>query len=176
MTDFATGHASIDIRRGLVVDAQAQHLRRMRQTIWVYLYVLLAVNRTTGVRLIDPGIAAAQMGIAEATVRSSLGHLRKQGYLRIERDGQLLRVTVTKWRSVGRESTTVPRKRVVALSADALAARLGGNALDPFWKDAVTQLPARVIRDLLDQVERVPAEKIRKSREALFRYLVQQRH
>lgn len=176
MTDFATGHESIELRRGLVVDASAKHLKAMCHTLWVYLYVLLAVNRTTGMRLIDPAVAAAQMGIGEASVRSSLGHLRRHGYVRIERQGRLLRLTVTKWRPLDSARQAAPRKRAVALSADTLAARLGGNTADPFWKEAVTQLPARVIRDLLDQVERVPASKIRKSREALFRYLIQQRH
>jgi len=46
------------VRQGLIVDPEAKHLKRMRQAIWAYLYLLLAVSPGTGKRLLSPQLMA----------------------------------------------------------------------------------------------------------------------
>ncbi len=183
-------HESTTLRRGLVADREAKHFRAMKQSLWLYLYLLLAVNRATGTRLLSPGAVAREMGIREETIRSWLGHLRRQGYVRVERVGSHLHVTVKKW---GQESVketlhstpaskkapengdhTPPRSESL-LTPEELARRLGAEPVDEFLTEAVEEVDAATLEDIVAQVERVPEERIRKSRLALFRYLLKRR-
>lgn len=168
------------VRRGLVVDDKATHFRRIRQAIWLYVYLLLAANPRTGKRLLDLAGVARDMGLQEGTIRSWLGHLRKRGYVRVERVAGHLRVTIHRWRpSVVRpapaEPTTSPRHARPRLTAGHLASRLGADKDDPFFADIVATAPAGVLRETMEEVLAVPADRIRKSRAALFRYLIRQR-
>jgi DNA-binding transcriptional ArsR family regulator len=174
-----TGLATILLRRGLVADPEARHYRAMRQAVWLYLYLLLAVNPTTGARLLSPAQIATQMGLNEETIRSWLGRLRKAGYLRVERQGDYLRVEMKRWQAPVRPAvpaTADPKPPVAkprsGMTAELLARRLGEEPGDPFWEHAVETWDQTTIRRVLDEVERVPAEQIRKSRAALFRYII----
>jgi DNA-binding transcriptional ArsR family regulator len=172
-----TGLTSILMRRGLVVDSEARHYRAMRQSVWLYLYLLLAVNPTTGARLLSPALIAEQMGLNEDTIRSWLGRLRRAGYLSVERQGDYLRVEMKRWRTPARpvepEAIDEPQQKTRSgMSPELLAKRLGEEPGDPFWERAVMTWDDATIRRVLEEVERVPAERIRKSRAALFRYLI----
>lgn len=174
-----TGLATILLRRGLVVDAEARHYRAMRQAIWLYLYLLLAVNPMTGTRLLSPAQVAVQMGLNEDTIRSWLGRLRKAGYLKVERQGDYLRVEMKRWHTPAVPEpieVAAPAKEPIkprgGMTAEMLARRLGEEPGDPFWGHAVETWGEPTIRRVLDEVDRVPAERIRKSRAALFRYLI----
>ena len=160
------------LHRGLVVDPAATHVKRMRQAIWLYLYLLLAVNPSTGKRILSPSHIAGEMGLKEETVRSWLGHLRRQGYVAIERQGDLVAVTVIKWpkRQPPAASENVNRKS--PLTPEALAKALGCDPSDPFLKEVVMGEDLARIQEVLAQVTRVPEERIKKSRLALFRYLL----
>lgn len=173
-----TGLTTILLRRGLVVDSEARHYRAMRQSVWLYLYLLLAVNPTTGTRLLSPALVAQQMGLNEDTIRSWLGRLRKAGYLRVERQGDYLRVEMKRWRVPVRpavekhvEDEPQPKARG-GMTPELLARRLGEEPGDPFWEHAVSTWDDPTIRRVLEEVEKVPTERIRKSRAALFRYLI----
>lgn len=175
-----TGLATIQIRRGLIVDEQARHFRAMRQSVWLYLYLLLGVNPTTGTRLFFPADIAKQMGLKEDTIRSWLGRLRKAGYVRVERQGDYLRVEITRWQMPAPkkepEADAVPPKKLPhSITAEALAQRLGEEPGDPFWEHAIETWDETTIRDVLGEVDRVPDSQIRKSRAALFRYLITRR-
>ena len=170
---------TVPVRRGLAADPEAKHYRCMKQAIWLYLYLLLAVNRATGQRLILPAVIAREMGLSEETVRSWLGHLRKSGYITLRSDGKLMRVRITKWspdvgqpRDNREDSGARPRRPDGQLDPKELAQLLGGEPDDPFWIEAVTATKPQVLRQVLAEVTRVPGQRIRKSRVALFRYLL----
>lgn len=174
-------HESVLLRRGLVADASAKHLRRMKQSVWLYLYLLLAANRERGRRLLDPVRVATEMGISEATARSWLGHLRQAGYVTIRREGEHLEVTVTRWRTVERSGQEAPIPAssgpagVDRRSVEALARALGADPDDPFLAQAVRETDPKLLEQVLEATLRVPAIKIKKSRVALFRYLLAKR-
>jgi DNA-binding transcriptional ArsR family regulator len=171
------------VRRGLVVDPEAKHIHAMKQAVWLYLYLVTAANPRTGVRIVDPAAVAEQMGLADATVRSWLGHLRKAGYVRVEREGRHLRVTLRRWRPIGVKSTRQSRRAATAglkssgkaqapLDGKTLAKRLGGDPLDPFWERTAASVDPEALTQIVEKVLAIPPERIRKSREALFRYLI----
>lgn len=167
------------LRRGLVADPEARHVRRMRQAVWLYLYLLLAAHPDSGKRLLAPALIAREMGLGEETVRSWLGHLRAHGYVTLERQGDLVRVTVNRWRPAPRP--TSPRKPESApgpsrprLTATSLAKALGCAPGEPFLKETLAREDPERIREVLERVTRVPESQIRKSRLALFRYLLAQ--
>lgn len=168
------------IRRGLVADPKAAHYRRMRQAVWLYLYLLLAANPETGRRLLALPLVAQDMGFSEGTVRSWLGHLRKAGYVRVERIAGNTRVTLHRWRtpkpvSGAGEPRTGRRRSEPQLTAKRLAERLGAAPDDPFFAGIVSSASQDALREVLEEVLAVPATRIRKSRAALFRYLIRQR-
>jgi hypothetical protein len=169
------------IRRGLVADPKATHYRRMRQAVWLYLYLLLAANPETGRRLLALPLVARDMGLSEGTIRSWLGHLRKAGYVRVERVAGNTRVTIHRWRApkVVQEAPVTPRRASrrpePRITADRLAERLGASPSDPFFAEIVSTAPPGVLRETLEEVLAVPVARIRKSRAALFRYLIRQR-
>jgi DNA-binding transcriptional ArsR family regulator len=144
----------------------------------LYLYLLLAVNHGTGRRLLSPAAIAREMGVSEPTVRSWLGHLRKAGYLTTERQGSLVRVGITKWQETIQRSETPQGARKPAasaaspLTAETLAKKLGCRPDEPFLKDTVTKEDPGRIQGVLDKVLEVPESRIKKSRLALFRYLI----
>jgi DNA-binding transcriptional ArsR family regulator len=151
----------------------------MRQAVWLYLYLLLAANPETGKRLLSPALIGREMGLSEETVRSWLGHLRGGGYVTLERQGDLVLVTVNKWRRGRAPSTTrlekpEPAKRQVTagLTPVKLARALGCAPGEPFLAEILAQEPPERIQTALEAVARVPEDRIRKSRLALFRYLL----
>lgn len=175
-----TGLATIQIRRGLIVDAQARHFRSMRQSVWLYLYLLLAVNPATGARLFLPVEIGKQMGLKEDTIRSWLGRLRKAGYILVERQGDYLRIEITRWHvpvpPIQKDDGPEEKQhRPTGLTAEQLAHELGEEPGDPFWEHAIETWDESTIREVIADVRRVPDEQIRKSRAALFRYLITRR-
>ena len=49
--------------KGLVVDAEAKHYRKMKNAVWLYLYLLLNANRGTGVLMRKTKTISADMGV-----------------------------------------------------------------------------------------------------------------
>ncbi len=183
-------HESTVLQRGLVADREAKHFRAMKQSVWLYLYLLLAVNRETGSRLLSPDAVAREMGLREENIRSWLGHLRRQGYVRVEREGAHFLVTVKKWRQESvKEPLHSPRPPKKALEdasntssqlksrrdVNELARRLGADPTDGFLTEAAKEVDRATLEEVLATVDRVPEERIRKSRLALFRYLLEKR-
>lgn len=172
-------HRQVPLRQGLVADPRATHVRRMRQAIWLYLYLLLAMNPSTGKRLLDPRQVAEAMGLREATIRSWLGHLRKQGYVTAERQGDLVLVKVTRWQEETPSAEPAPEPPDLPtaqpgplISRDTLASALECDPEDPFLTEVLAREDPGRLREVLDRVERIPQAQIRKSRLALFRFLL----
>jgi DNA-binding transcriptional ArsR family regulator len=165
------------VRTGLVADPVAKHIRALRQSIWLYLFLLAAVS-TAGERLIDPAEVGETMGLSEGTVRSWLGQLRHKGYVACRRSGRHVWVKVVlRWKpdgqskKNGRLSPNVDTDPV-SITAKKLAGLLGEPLESPLVANLVSTYRAEEIRPALDEVLSVPEHRIKKSRLSFLVYLL----
>jgi hypothetical protein len=166
---------TISLDRRLIEHPQAFHLRRMRAGIWLYLELLARQPAGADSFEVEPATIGVEMGLPEGTVRSWLGHLRKAGYLDAERLNGHVRVTIRRV-----EALTPPPTQAQPLPADpsrlftvaSLQKALGETGDDEPLQAALNLYPDRVIQRALARTMAVPAERIRRSRTALFNYLL----
>ena len=88
------------IWRGLVADGTAKHYRSMRAAIWLFLYFVIHANRRTGELARRYDTIARETGFNKRTVRQWLSILRKAGYVKVERSGSSLAISIQiqKWK------------------------------------------------------------------------------
>ncbi len=173
---MASSSVTLSLDRRLLEHPRAYHLRRMRQGVWLYLDLLARLPAGAQALEVDPAAVGEAMGLPEGWVRSWLGHLRKAGYLDTERLNSTLRVTLkrvheptpavqdrTPSRGTARRRFFAVRKLV-----DALGEQEGMEALAA----ALELYPDPVVKRALAGALAVPEGKIRRSRTALFLYLL----
>ncbi len=156
--------------RRILEHPQAHHLRRMRGALWLYLDLLARLPGGAGTLEVEPAAVAGAMGLPEGTVRSWLGHLRKAGYLEAVRLNGKTRVTIEHDRRAPEPEEPVKPARffTAAKIMRALNERSEPGAIE----DVLDRHSDSVIRRALAGALATPAEKIRRSRTALFLYLV----
>lgn len=184
--------------QGLIADPKAKHYHRMKQAVWLYLYFIAFSNLKTGKltgRLSD---IARDMGLPEETLRSWLGHLCKWHYVMAEKQGDEVLFKITRWKNIATEleTTVSPQKeklkkntgrRIEPTQTDSgeerkvhdvsglaheIAAALEEPDNQPYFEELCRRYPAHIIQRSLEEARAVPAEKIKKSRGALFAFLV----
>jgi len=160
-------HVSLAFEGRLLEHPRAYHYRRMRSAIWLYLVILTRLPSGQDTVDVEPVQIAYDMGLPEGTVRSWLGHLRRLHYLKTERLNGSLRVRVTRLGLPEPAPKPAPKFFTKAKLVRAL-----GEAEDGKLLDEALRHPDDVIRRALAGTLAVPAEQIRKSRTALFIYLV----
>jgi hypothetical protein len=161
---------TLTVDRRIFEHSDAVHLRRMRGAIYVYLALLARIPNGHGTVEVDPEGLAKAMGLPQGTVRSWLGHLRKAGYIALDRLNGSTRVTI------GHEETPAPTvestPKPTRFFTPAKVMRALGERPDPgAIEDAVGQYTDPVIRRALAGTLATPADQIRRSRTALFLYL-----
>jgi hypothetical protein len=145
----------------------------MRAGLWLYLDLLARLPVGTDSIEVEPAAIGRDMGLPEGTVRSWLGHLRKAGYLEAERLNGHVRVSIRRNDRIVRE-TPPPQSReperlfTVARLEQGLGEQVDADALQA----ALNLYPDRVIQRALARAMVVPPERIRRSRTALFLYLL----
>lgn len=164
---------TLTLDRRLIAHPQAVHLRRMRAGIWLYLELLARQPAGADSFEVEPASIGLEMGLPEGTVRSWLGHLRKSGYLDAQRLNGHVRVTMR------RVEAPTPRAAQAAapdpsrlFSVTSLQKALGETGDEEPLQAALNLYPDRVIQRALARTMAVPAERIRRSRTALFIYLL----
>ena len=157
------------VRRGLVADPKAKHYRKMRQALWLYLFLLMAAPPRSGRRLLDPEAIALAMGLGEATVRSWLGHLRAPGYLNLERQEGRVWIQISRWRENDQGTGPVSRD---SDKAKELARTLGEPTEIHSLARVLQEYDSERVEMALNRVLAVPQSQIRKSRLALFLYFL----
>jgi len=158
---------TLTLDRRLLEHPRACHLRRMRAAIWLYLDLLA---RGAGTIEIEPAAVGGAMGLPEGTVRSWLGHLRKGGYLEAKRLNGKVRVAIEN-RAPAAPAVKTPKPDhffTVAKIMRALGERVDPDAVE----EALDHHNDDAIRRALAGALAVPTEKIRRSRTALFLYLL----
>ena len=161
---------TLTLDRRILEHPRAYHLRRMRGALWLYLDLLARLPGGAGTIEIEPAAVGGVMGLPEGTVRSWLGHLRKAGYLEAVRLNGKTRVTIERTNPAPEQSQPEDPTRffTAAKIMRALNERSDPGAIE----DALDRHSDAVVRRALAGALATPAEKIRRSRTALFFYLL----
>lgn len=164
--------------RRLLEHPRAYHLRRMRLGVWLYLDLLARLEPGADTLEVEPAAVAAAMGLSEATVRSWLGHLRKAGYVDVTRLNGALRLTLHKG-SIPEPFVAEPPARSARgrfFTVERLQRALGEGVEPEPLAAALKLYPDPVIRKALAGALAPPEQQIRRSRVALFLYLLKHHH
>ena len=90
----------VHLWNGLVRDPAGKHHNRIRQAIWLYLYLLGAANWKTGILFRRIATIAAETGFTTRSITRWLGRLRKHGYVETTSTGRALTISIKKWRPI----------------------------------------------------------------------------
>jgi len=159
---------TLTLDRRLLRHPRAYHLRKMRAGVWLYLDLLARLPVGAETLVVEPAVVGEELGIGEPTVRSWLGHLRKAGYVAADRLNGKVRVTIKK--GFVPEPAPMPKERVftVAKLQRMLKDKLNVEAFEA----ALKLYRDPVIRRALAGALAPPEDQIRRSRTALFLYLL----
>lgn len=217
------------------MDHEARHYRKMRNAIWLYLYLLLNADRKTGSLSRKLRTISGDMGISKNMIMRWLNILREEGYIATKSTGRCLVIKIAKWRSaealkeaiqkhqyqnfselknVNSPKASFPKKPSnlsheressfepidITIKRNILKSDIDNNfelkkdfkprtekellAMDlaealndtrnlPLYLSYCNKYPEQLLRRVLSEVKELPQEKIRKSKGALFNYLVQ---
>ena len=225
------------ILKGLVVDQEAKHYHKMKNAIWLFLYLLLNADRG---RVLARKLKtiSSETGIKRDTILRWLNILRKHGYITTQNTGRGLLIQIREWENrsldIGKSSLqkykipdfcacenptaekafkrpnplnlskkpdfsagpidtlnkyilnndidsknsrdsllrTAKQSKSTELAMD-IATALGDHKNLALYISYSRKYPVWLLRRVLDEVKGIPSEKIKKSRGALFNYLVQ---
>jgi hypothetical protein len=165
---------TLTLDRRIIEHPQAFHLRRMRVGIWLYLDLLARLPAGADSLEVEPAAIGRDMGLPEGTVRSWLGHLRKAGYLDAQRLNGHVHVTMRRVEMPPPPPPAPPRnvEPTRLFTVARLQQALGERGDDEPLQAALDLYPDRVIQRALAGTMAVPAQRIRRSRTALFIYLL----
>ena len=164
---------TLTLDRRILEHPRAYHLRRMRAGLWLYLDLL--ARRPAGAETfeVEPAAIGRDMGLPEGTVRSWLGHLRKSGYLDAVRLNGKSRVTMK--RAAAPEVPPAPTAATTPtrfFTVAKLQRALGEPGNDEALQAALGLYSDAILRRAMAGTLAVPETQIRRSRTALFIYLL----
>jgi len=166
---------SLTLDRRILEHPRAYHLRRMRAGLWLYLDLLARLPAGAETFEVEPAAIGRDMGLPEGTIRSWLGHLRKAGYLEAVRLNGKVQVTMKK--GLAPESSpeqtampTQPPSRFFTVAK--LQRSLGEPGNEEALEAALGLYSDPIVRRSLAGTLAVPETQIRRSRTALFIYLL----
>jgi CTP-dependent riboflavin kinase len=85
---------------GLVMDREAKHLKKIKSAVWLYLYLVLNANRSSGFLMRKIRTISADMGISKTTITRWLNVLRKHGYIATQNTGRCLLIQIQRWKTL----------------------------------------------------------------------------
>jgi hypothetical protein len=162
---------TLSLDRRILEHPRAYHLRRMRAGLWLYLDLLARLPAGTDTFEVEPAAIGRDMGLPEGTVRSWLGHLRKSGYVEAVRLNGKSRVTV-KHHSPPEPPAVATAQPTRFFTVAKLQRALAEPGNDEALQAALSLYPDAVIKRALAGTLAVPETQIRRSRTALFIYLL----
>lgn len=162
---------TLQLDRRILEHPRAYHLRRMRAGLWLYLDLLARLPAGTDTFEVEPAAVGRDMGLPEGTVRSWLGHLRTSGYLEAVRLNGKTRVTI-KHHSPPDPSAVATAQPSRFFTVAKLQRALGEKGNDDALQAALDAHDDGVVKRALAGTLAVPETQIRRSRTALFIYLL----
>ena len=170
MTMTHRPRSTISIDRTILEHPQAVHLHRIRAAIWLYLLLLDRLGEGSDSLEVNPSEVSQAMGVKEGTIRSWIGHLKKGRYIDARRTNGALVVKLRGTRvAIASESPKPPPR---AFTVKQIVKSLGEGADPQAIQGVLADYPDAVIRKALAATLAVPAERIRRSRTALFLFLL----
>jgi hypothetical protein len=162
---------TLQLDRRILEHPRAYHLRRMRAGLWLYLDLLARLPAGAETFEVEPAAIGRDMGLPEGTIRSWLGHLRKGGYLEAVRLNGSVRITMR------RADVSEPAPQQSPAPSRFFTVAKIQRALDEPGNDDALQATLNlhsdeVIKRALAGTLAVPETQIRRSRTALFIYLL----
>ena len=164
---------ALTLDRRILEHPRAYHLRRMRAGVWLYLDLLARLPAGAETFEVEPAAIGRDMGLPEGTVRSWLGHLRKSGYLEAIRLNGSVRVTMRRVDSstpAVENPTPPPPARFFTVAK--IQRALGESGNDEALAATLESYPDEIVKRALAGTLAVPETQIRRSRIALFIYLL----
>src|ERR1041385_4851672 len=168
---------TITIDRRLLEHPHARHLKRMRASFFLYLDLLARIPEGRDDIEVSVSVLATDMGLAEGTVRAWLGHLRRAGYIGLRRQNGTVLVTIAHPSSSGAPVSGPPAEGVPEtseFSAARIERALGERGYGEQLDAVLDRHPPRVIQRALAGALAPKDREIRRSRTALFLYLLKQ--
>jgi DNA-binding HxlR family transcriptional regulator len=90
--------------RGLVVDPEGKHCRKMKNAVWLFLHLILHADRRSGQLRRKCKTVAEEMGVPEKTIQRWLKTLKANGYIETKNTGRCLEIGIKLWKNTGRSS------------------------------------------------------------------------
>ena len=84
---------------GLVMDSNGKHSKKMRNSVWLFLYLLLWANPNTGTCFKNYAQISKEMGRKKETTRKWMSILKKEGYIWTKRKNKGLVIGIKKWKN-----------------------------------------------------------------------------
>jgi len=162
---------TLSLDRRILEHPRAYHLRRMRAGIWLYLHLLARLPAGADTFEVEPAAIGRDMGLPEGTIRSWLGHLRKGGYLEAVGLNGVVRVTMKRAVSFHEPAPHDPKPERFFTIAK-LQRALGESGNEEALQAALNLHGDDVVKRALAGTLAVPETEIRRSRTALFFYLL----
>jgi hypothetical protein len=164
---------TLSLDRRILEHPRAYHLRRMRAGLWLYLDLLARLPAGAETFEVEPAAIGRDMGLPDGTVRSWLGHLRKAGYLHTIRLNGKVRVTMKQVEvpAASPEAAAAPTPTRF-FTVPKLQRALGEPGNDEALQAALNLYSDAVVKRALAGTLAVPETQIRRSRTALFIYLL----
>jgi len=81
----------------LVMDVEARHYHRMKNAVWLFLYLIFNADRRSGSLARTVETISSETGIKRDTIIRWLGVLRKHGYIVARNTGRGLFIQVRQW-------------------------------------------------------------------------------
>jgi len=164
----------------LLFHPQANHYGKLSQAFWLYVYLLICAHPASGRLIISSEKVAAQLNVKSSTIQSWLGHLKKQRYLTARHQALTWVVTITGWPVDLKENSPalIPDEGFDEdepndeITPKLLHQRLGNGVGSHYYDMLVERYPQDILKRALSDVELVPVSRIKKSKGALFTYLV----
>lgn len=158
--------------RVLLEHPRALHVRRMRSALWLYLVLASRTTVESPDVSFDPAGIGQSMGLSEGTIRSWLGHLRNHGYVKLRRTGGSITATVCHGAAVSVRVESAPSTASRFFTVPKLEQALGETGYRESLQGALVTHADDAMQRALAGALAMPASEIRRSRTALFLFLL----
>jgi len=86
--------------KGLVVDSKGQHIQKMGQALWLFIYLICHADRDEGYLDRRYETIMEDMGITNSTARNWMRRLKRRKYIQVTRRPYSLYIEICNWRSI----------------------------------------------------------------------------